>query len=84
MDGKGCWRDNVFIEREWRSIRYEEVYLHAYQTVNAAHDGIGRQNSFYSTRRPHSSHRVRIPDAGCLASLPQPSAEAAWPREVSL
>ena len=77
MDGKGCWRDNVFIEREWRSIRYDEAYLHAYQTVNAAHDNIRRHNSFYSTRRPHLSHRVRIPDAGCLASLPQPSAEAA-------
>ena len=58
MDGKGCWRDNVFIEREWRSIRYEEVYLHAYQTVNAAHDGIGCHNNFHTTRRPHSSHQV--------------------------
>ncbi len=77
MDGKGCWRDNVFIERVWRSIKYEEVYLHAYETVSAARDGIGRYINFYNTRRPHSSHQARTPDAVYFASLPQPSAEAA-------
>ncbi len=50
MDGKGCWRDNVFVERVWRSIKYEEVYLHAYETVSAAREGIGRYINFYNTR----------------------------------
>ena len=77
MDGKGCWRDNVFIERVWRSIKYEEVYLHAYETVSAAREGIGRYINFYNTRRPHSSHQARTPDVVYFASLPQPSAEAA-------
>ena len=45
MDGKGCWRDNVFVERVWRSIKYEEVYLHAYETVSAAREGIGRSST---------------------------------------
>jgi putative transposase len=77
MDGKGCWRDNVFIERVWRSIKYEEVYLHAYETVSAAREGIGRYINFYNTRRPHSSHQARTPDVMYFASLPQPSAEVA-------
>ncbi len=77
MDGKGCWRDNVFIERVWRSIKYEEVYLHAYETVSAAREGIGRYINFYNTRRPHSSHQARTPDVVYFASLPQPSVEAA-------
>ena len=53
MDGKGCWRDNVFIERVWRSIKYEEVYLHVCETVGAAREGIGSYINFYNTRRPH-------------------------------
>ena len=77
MDGKGCWRDNVFIERVWRSIKYEEVYLHAYETVSAAREGIGRYINFYNTRRPHSSHQARTPDVVYFASLHQPSADAA-------
>jgi len=77
MDGKGCWRDNVFIERVWRSIKYEEIYLHAYETVTAAREGIGRYINFYNTRRPHSSHQARTPDVVYFVSLPQPSAEAA-------
>ena len=77
MDGKGCWRDNVFIGRVWRSIKYEEVYLHAYETVSAAREGIGRYINFYNTRRPHSSHQARTPDVVYFASLHQPSAEAA-------
>ncbi|WP_431734185.1 IS3 family transposase [Klebsiella pneumoniae] len=54
MDGKGAWRDNVFVERLWRSIKYEEVYLHAYKTVSEARAGIARYLNFYNTRRPHS------------------------------
>jgi len=71
MDGKGCWRDNVFIERVWRSIKYEEVYLHAYETVSAAREGISRYIQFYNTRRPHSSHQARTPDVVYFAGLPQ-------------
>ncbi len=62
MDGKGCWRDNVFVERLWRSIKYEEVYLHAYESVSQAREGIGRYLAFYNTRRPHSSLKARTPD----------------------
>ena len=62
MDGKGAWRDNVFVERLWRSIKYEEVYLHAYKTVSEARAGIGRYLTFYNTRRPHSSLDRQTPD----------------------
>ena len=60
-----------------RSIEYEEVYLHAYETVSAACDGIGRYINFYNTRRPHSSHQPRTPEVVYFASLHQPSAQAA-------
>ncbi len=62
MDGKGAWRDNVFVERLWRSIKYEEVYLHAYKTVSDARLGIGRYLAFYNGRRPHSSLDRKTPD----------------------
>lgn len=55
MDGKGSWRDNVFVERLWRSVKYEEVYLRAYESVSAARASIGRYLDFYNTKRPHSS-----------------------------
>jgi putative transposase len=55
MDGKGAWRDNVFVERLWRSIKYEEVYLRAYDSVSEARESIGRYISFYNGRRPHQS-----------------------------
>lgn len=55
MDGKGCWRDNMFVERLWKSIKSEEVYLHAYETVSAAKSGIGRYLDFYNSHRPHSA-----------------------------
>jgi putative transposase len=77
VDGKGCWRDNVFIERVWRSIKYEEVHLHAYETVSAACEGIGRHINFYNTRPPHSSHRARTPDVVYFAPLHKLSADAA-------
>lgn len=63
MDGKGAWRDNVFVERLWRSVKYEEVYLHAYDNVSAARDGIGRYLDLYNRRRPHSSLDGQTPDA---------------------
>jgi len=55
MDGKGAWRDNVFVERLWRTIKYEEVYLRAYGGVSEARASIGRYLSFYNATRPHSS-----------------------------
>jgi len=62
MDGKGCWRDNVFVERLWKSIKYEEVYLRAYDSVSAAKEGIGRYLTFYNARRPHSALDGMTPD----------------------
>lgn len=55
MDGKGSWRDNVFVERLWRSVKYEEVYLKAYESVTEARRSIGSYLDFYNARRPHSS-----------------------------
>ena len=62
MDGRGAWRDNVFVERLWKSIKYEEVYLHAYDSVSAAKAGIARYVQFYNTHRPHASLDRRTPD----------------------
>jgi len=62
MDGKGAWRDNVFVERLWRSVKYEEVYLRAYETVGEARSSIGRYLEFYNGRRPHSSLDDCTPD----------------------
>lgn len=70
MDGKGCWRDNVFVERLWKSIKYEEVYLRAYESVSAAKDGIRHYLAFYNARRPHSSLDGSTPDAFYFANLP--------------
>ena len=61
MDGHGCWRDNIFVERLWRSIKYEEVYLHAYASVSEAKAGIGRYLTQYNTARPHSSLADQTP-----------------------
>jgi putative transposase len=62
MDGKGAWRDNVFVERLWRSVKYEEVYLRAYDTVSDARQSIGRYLDLYNRRRPHSSLDGMTPD----------------------
>ena len=62
MDGRGCWRDNIFVERFWRTLKYEEVYLHAYDSVSAARDGLGRYITLYNGRRPHSSLTDQTPD----------------------
>jgi putative transposase len=62
MDGKGAWRDNVFIERFWKTLKYEEVYLRAYDTVSETRASIARYVEFYNVRRPHSSIEDRTPD----------------------
>jgi putative transposase len=62
MDGRGARRDNVFVERLWRSVKYEEVYLRAYASVSDARSSLGRYLTFYNTRRPHSSLDRKTPD----------------------
>ncbi|WP_273691783.1 IS3 family transposase [Ketogulonicigenium vulgare] len=76
MDGKGAWRDNVFIERLWRTIKYEEVYLRACASVSEARAGIGRYLSFFNSRRPHSSLDGKTPDQAYF-NQPTPEAVAA-------
>ena len=71
MDGRGRWRDNVFVERVWKSIKYEEVYLHAYESVSQARASIGRYIDFYNTIRPHSSLRELTPDQVYFNRLPE-------------
>ncbi len=70
MDGRGAWRDNVFVERLWRSVKYEEVYLRAYETVSEARNSIGRYLDFYNGRRPHSSLDGGTPDQAYFNPLP--------------
>lgn len=62
MDGKGCWRDNVFVERLWKSVKYEEVHLHAYETVSQAKASLASYFRFYNERRPHSALDRQTPD----------------------
>jgi putative transposase len=70
MDGKGAWRDNVFVERLWRSVKYEEVYLRAYDSVSEARASIGRYLGFYNGRRPHLSLDGATPDQAYFTPLP--------------
>ncbi len=76
MDGKGAWRDNIFVERLWRTVKYEEVYLKAYDSVAEARASIGRYFAFYNSQRPHSSLGGRTPDQAYI-TLPQPIPAAA-------
>jgi putative transposase len=71
MDGKGRWADNVFVERFWRSIKYEEVYLYAYESVSAARNGIGSYIDFFNQQRPHSSLNRQTPDQVYFNRLPE-------------
>jgi putative transposase len=70
MDGKGSWRDNVFVERLWRSVKYEEIYLKAYESVDQARRSIADYLTWYNQRRPHSSLADRTPDEAYFAMLP--------------
>ena len=74
MDGKGAWRDNVFVERIWKSVKYEEVYLHAYASVADARASLGRYLEFYNRHRPHSSLDAKTPDEAYFNHLPQSAA----------
>jgi putative transposase len=74
MDGKGCWRDNVFVERLWKSVKYEEVYLRAYESVSHAKASLDKYFDFYNTRRPHSKLARRTPDQVYFTALPLPKA----------
>ncbi len=74
MDGKGAWRDNVFVELLWRSVKHEEVYLRAYDSVGEARASIGRYLGFYNRKRPHSSLDARTPDHAYFHHLPQVAA----------
>ena len=69
MDGRGSWRDNVFVERLWRSVKYEEVYLRAYDSVAEARGSIGGYLAFYNRKRPHSSLDGRTPDQAYFNGL---------------
>ena len=62
--------DNVFVETQWKSAKYEEVYLHAYDTVSAARAGLSPYFAFYNARRPHTSPNRRTPNAVYFESLP--------------
>ena len=62
MDGKGAWRDNLFVERLWKSVKYEEVYLHAYDSVPDAQRGLSRYVTFYNGARPHTALNGQTPD----------------------
>jgi putative transposase len=75
MDGTGRWRDNVFVERLWRSLKYEEVYLHAYETIRHAQEGVARYITFYNEIRPHRALDGRTRDRVYWEHRPaQPSA----------
>jgi putative transposase len=70
MDGKGAWRDNVFVERLWCSVKYDEVYLRSYDSVSEARASIGRYLDIYNVRRPHSSLDAATSDQAYFTTLP--------------
>jgi len=70
MDGKGYWRDNVFVERLWKSVKYEEVYLHAYDSVSDAKQGLEKYFQFYNQNRPYTALDDKTPDELYFDKLP--------------
>ena len=77
MYGKACWRDNVFAERLWKSVKYEEVYRHGYDTVSIARQALNRYFEFYNRRRPHSTLDGMTPDTAYFNLSKPPLAAAA-------
>ena len=76
MDGRGAWRDNVFVERLWRSVKYERVYLRAYDTVSQARADIAEYLDWYNTKRQHTSIEDQTPDQAYWKLLPEMQAAA--------
>ncbi len=76
IDGKAAWRNNVFVERLWRTIKYERVYLRAYDRVSATRAGVAQFIDWYNTGRQHSSLGDQIPDHAYWALLPPMQAAA--------
>jgi len=74
MDGKGRWVDNVFVERLWRSVKYEDIYLHAYETLRDLKAALSRYFSFYNVRRPHQNLEYRTPDEVYFGNRPMKTA----------
>ena len=74
MDGRGRWRENVVVERIWKSIKYEEVYLHAYASVSEARALLNHYIDFYNGARPRSSLKPQTPDQVYFNRLPEPMA----------
>ena len=70
MDGKGRWVDNVWVERLWKSVKYEEVYWRAYESVAHARQGLHRYFQFYNERHPHSPLDGKTPDSMYFGPLP--------------
>ncbi len=77
MNGRGCGRDNIFVERLWRTIKYDEVYLHAYATLSEARAGMGRYLTPCNTRPRHSSLADITPDEACFLTRQSPLRVAA-------
>ena len=69
MDGAGRWRDNIFIERLWKTVKYEEIYLKAYESISHARKELRKYFERYNTRRPHQGLNDRIPDEVYMSSL---------------
>ena len=70
MDGKGCWRDNVFVERLWKNVKYEEICLHAYDSMSDARLGLEKYFMFYNQNRPHTALDDKTPDELYFNNLP--------------
>src|SRR3972149_7925041 len=83
MDGKGCYSDNLFVERLWRTVKYEEVYLKAYQDGRDARMGIGDYFRFYNTQRPHQALGYRTP-AEAYASIPMEATQGGMVESLPL
>jgi hypothetical protein len=78
MDGKRRWVDNVFVERLWRSVKYEEVYVHAYDDITTAKKSLGHYFEFYNTERKHQSLADQTPDRVYYEAVERMAAQMNW------